>query len=155
MPIPRRRLLAGAPALAALMVGGAGGGSSVVVWRDPDCGCCAGWVRHMRAAAFTVHETVTAALTPVRHRLGTPTDLQSCHTALVDGFVLEGHVPASAVRRLLADRPAEIRGLSVPGMPIGSPGMEVPGQPGEDYDVIAFGADGYRAVFQHVRGTAS
>jgi len=128
-------------------------GGAVDVWRDPNCGCCSGWVRHMRAAGFTVRETVTPALGPVRAMLSTPADLLSCHPARVESFALEGHVPAPAVRALLDRRPSDIRGLAVPEMPIGSPGMEVPGQEDDAYDVIAFGRDGARRVFMRFRGT--
>jgi len=94
----------------------------VSVWRDPNCGCCTGWVTHLRAEGFGVEDVVVRAVGPVRQRLGTPADLLSCHAGEVDGFVLEGHVPAAAIRRLLAERPPGVRGLAVPEMPIGSPG---------------------------------
>jgi hypothetical protein len=80
----------------------------------------------------------------VRQRLGTPADLLSCHAGAAEGFAFEGHVPAAAIRRLLAERPAGVRGLAVPEMPMGSPGMEVPGQPVDSYDVIAFGEAPHR-----------
>jgi len=137
--------LTGAPAWAR-------SGVSVEAWRDPNCGCCGGWVRHMRAAGFAVRETVTPALGPVRAMLGTPADLLSCHAARVDGFALEGHVPAPAVHALLERRPRDVRGLAVPEMPIGSPGMEVAGQEDDAFDVIAFGRDGVRRVFMRFRG---
>jgi hypothetical protein len=124
------------------------------VWRDPTCGCCEGWVAHMREAGFLVEDTIVRSVGAVRQRLGTPPDLLSCHAALVDGFVLEGHVPALAVRRLLAMRPAGIRGLSVPGMPTGSPGMEVPGEAPDTYEVVAFGSGPHR-VFMRFRGGES
>ena len=112
----------------------------VTVWRDPNCGCCTGWVTHLRAEGFAVDDQVVRSVAPVRRRLGTPADLLSCHAGEVEGFVLEGHVPAAAIRRLLTERPAGVRGLAVPEMPIGSPGMEVPGTAPDSYDVIAFGA---------------
>ena len=84
--------------------------------------------------------------------LGIPADLLSCHAAAVDGYALEGHVPASAVERLLAERPAGVRGLAVPGMPLGSPGMEVPGQPEDVYDVVAFADGAAHRVFMRFRG---
>ena len=127
-------------------------GERVEVWRDPNCGCCSGWVSHMQDAGFTVRETVLPALGPVRRMLGTPADLLSCHAARVQGIVLEGHVPATAVRRVLAGRPAGLVGLAVPAMPVGAPGMEVPGQPDEVYDVIAFDAAGRHAPFMRFRG---
>src|ERR671912_2065787 len=95
----------------------------------------------MRAAGFQVEDNQVASAAPARRMLGIPADLLSCHAAAVGGYALEGHVPALAVKRLLAERPAGVRGLAVPEMPIGSPGMEVPGRPEDTYDVIAF-ADG-------------
>lgn len=127
-------------------------GRKVRVWRDPGCGCCSGWVEHMRAAGFRVEDNLVASSAPMRRMLGTPPDLLSCHAAGVDGYALEGHVPASAVLRLLAERPSGVRGLAVPGMPLGSPGMEVPGQPEDRYDVVAF-ADGVpHRIFMRFRG---
>ncbi|MBR0683241.1 DUF411 domain-containing protein [Roseomonas eburnea] len=151
MTIRRRDLMAGLGVLAALPAA-AQGGPLVEVWRDPNCGCCSGWVAHMREAGFTVRETVLPALGPVRRMLGTPADLLSCHAARVQGIVLEGHVPAEAVRRVLAGRPAGLLGLAVPAMPVGAPGMEVPGQPDDIYDVMAFDAAGRHSHFMRFRG---
>lgn len=111
--------------------------SAMVVYKDPNCGCCSGWVRHLETAGFVVTVRETTGLDQVSKRLGVPADLTSCHTAEVEGYVLEGHVPAAAVRRLLEKRPSGI-GLAVPGMPGGSPGME--GAPPQKYEVILFGA---------------
>jgi hypothetical protein len=122
------------------------------VWRDENCGCCVAWVDHMRAAGFPIEDNVVRSVAAARRMLGTPSDLLSCHAALVDGYALEGHVPAAAVLRLLAQRPAGIRGLAVPGMPVGSPGMEVPGQAPDTYDVVAFDARGGRSLFIRFRG---
>lgn len=97
----------------------------VEVWKDPSCGCCGGWVRHMRGAGFEVVAHDVADLDAVKRANGVPEALWSCHTALVEGYVVEGHMPASAVRRLLAGRP-DIRGIALPGMPLGSPGMNGP-----------------------------
>lgn len=116
----------------------------VVVWRDPTCGCCANWVAHLRAEGFAVDDKLLRSLAAIRQELGTPDDLLSCHAGVVDGLALEGHVPAAAIRRLLAERPPGVRGLAVPDMPIGSPGMEVPGQRADTYDVIAFGIGPHR-----------
>ena len=121
---------------------------AILVHKDPDCGCCAGWVRHLEDAGFAVTVEETTDLQPVKKRLGVPADLAACHTAEVDGYVLEGHVPAAAVRRLLEKRPTAI-GLAVPGMPAGSPGME--GGVPRRYDVVLFGADG-REPFMHFVG---
>jgi hypothetical protein len=120
---------------------------SILVHKDPNCGCCAGWVQHLKAAGFAVTVKETANLQVVRHRLRVPADLAACHTAEVDGYVLEGHVPAVAVRRLLEKRPAAT-GLAVPGMPVGSPGMEG-GEP-QPYDVVLFGASGRQTFMQFV-----
>jgi hypothetical protein len=122
------------------------------VWRDENCGCCHHWVEHMRQAGFAVEDNIVPSVGAVRRMLGTPSDLLSCHAALVGGYVLEGHVPAGAVRRLLAERPSGVRGLAVPGMPVGSPGMEVPGEAPDSYEVVAFDAAGGRRVFMRFRG---
>ncbi|MBB5691829.1 DUF411 domain-containing protein [Roseomonas alkaliterrae] len=124
----------------------------VEVWRDPNCGCCSGWVGHLRTSGFAVEDRVVASVAPFRRMLGTPADLLSCHAARVAGLALEGHVPALAIRRLLAERPAGIVGLAVPAMPVGSPGMEVPGQPPDTYDVIGWRADGTHEPFMRFVG---
>lgn len=116
------------------------------VHRDPNCGCCEAWVAHVRRAGFDARIEVTDDIDAVKRRLGVPAALASCHTAEIDGWLLEGHVPAEIVARLLAERPA-IRGLAVPGMPIGSPGMETPGMAPEPFRVIAFTGDGRTTVF--------
>lgn len=126
--------------------------SRLQVWRDENCGCCVAWVDHMRAAGFPIEDNVVRSVAAARRMLGTPHDLVSCHAALVGGYALEGHVPAEAVIRLLAQRPAGIRGLAVPGMPVGSPGMEVPGQAPDIYNVLAFDARGGRMTFMRFRG---
>ena len=108
---------------------------AILVHKDPNCSCCSGWVKHLKDAGFTVTVERTTDLQPVRKRLGVPVDLAACHTAEVDGYVLEGHVPAVAVRRLLEERPTAI-GLAVPGMPAGSPGME--GGVPQPYEVVLF-----------------
>ena len=113
----------------------------VTVHRDPGCGCCGAWVRHLQHAGFPTRVVETRDLDTVKRRLGVPDDLASCHTAEVQGYVVEGHVPAAAVRRLLAEKPPAV-GLAVPGMPIGSPGMEG-GKP-ETYEVVLFGPQGRR-----------
>jgi hypothetical protein len=120
----------------------------MVVHKDPNCGCCGAWVDHLRANGFEVSVTETAQLNRIKARLGVPNALASCHTAEIDGFIIEGHVPAGSVRKLLSLRP-NIRGLAVPGMPVGSPGMEVEGTPSETYDVIAFGPYGQSAFARY------
>lgn len=150
--IARRGLLTGSlAALAAPSVLRADSLPRLQVWRDANCGCCEAWVEHMRASGFAVEDNVVRSVAAARRMLGTPADLLSCHAGLVGGFVLEGHVPALAVKRLLAARPAGIRGLAVPAMPVGSPGMEVPGQAPDTYDVVAFGEGPHRR-FMRFRG---
>jgi hypothetical protein len=124
----------------------------IVVNKDPTCGCCSAWVEHLRGAGFDTHVNELSDLAPLKKRLAIPPALASCHTAEVDGYVIEGHVPASAIRRLLAERPSAA-GLAVPGMPIGSPGMEVPGSPDETYDVVLFGRTG-RRTYARYKGAA-
>jgi hypothetical protein len=123
---------------------------TMVISKDPNCGCCSGWVEHIRVAGFGTRIHEVNDLGPIKARLSVPPALASCHTAEIGGYVIEGHVPASAVRRLLAEKPSAI-GLAVPGMPVGSPGMEVPGSPDEKYDVILFGPSGQR-VFATFKG---
>lgn len=125
-----------------------GGKPRVEVWKDPNCGCCKDWIQHMQANGFEVrvHDTGNAA---VRARLGVAEQWGSCHTASVGGYAIEGHVPASDIHRLLAQRPQAI-GLSVPGMPIGSPGMDAPAYGGrkDPFDVLLLQQDGRARVFQ-------
>ncbi|HKK27160.1 MAG TPA: DUF411 domain-containing protein [Gemmatimonadota bacterium] len=139
-------LVAGGAALFALRSPAEATGPVVEVVKSPTCGCCEMWVDHMRDAGFRVkvRDVDYATLTASRAGAGVPGDLSSCHTATVDGYTIEGHVPAADVRRLLAERP-HIRGLSAPGMPGGSPGME--SAPAERYDVVAFDASGRRSVW--------
>lgn len=112
---------------------------TMIVHYDPGCGCCGAWVAHMRDAGFNVESRATSRMNDIKARLGVPAELASCHTAEIAGYVVEGHVPADAVKRLLQERP-EAAGISVPGMPIGSPGMEVPGMDDDAYDVVLFAA---------------
>ena len=108
----------------------------MTVSKDPNCGCCGGWVDYLRADGFAVDVVDTADLTAIKTRLGVPEALQSCHTAEIGGYVIEGHVPAATIRRLLTEKPRAI-GLAVPGMPASSPGMDVPGA-ADAYDVVLF-----------------
>ena len=119
---------------------------TVEVYKTSTCGCCANWVKHLEQHGFLTRVTNVENITQVKVTHNVPGRLQSCHTATVDGYVLEGHVPASDVQRLLKDRPA-VRGLAVPGMPIGSPGMEVPNMKPTPYDVISFDRRGQVQVF--------
>ena len=118
----------------------------VDVYKSPTCGCCSKWVDHMREEGFEVRTTDTSELADFKASHGVPRQMESCHTALVGGYVVEGHVPASDIQRLLRERPG-IRGVAVPGMPIGSPGMEIPGTKAQPYDVIAFDKTGRTEVF--------
>jgi len=119
----------------------------ITVYKDPQCGCCGNWVEHMQANGFAPTVTLTEDLPAIRTRYKVPTAISSCHTALVSGYVIEGHVPASDVRALLAKKPAGIVGLTIPGMPASAPGMAQPGQPHEAYEVLAFQRDGATQVF--------
>lgn len=118
------------------------------VWKSPTCGCCNRWVDHMRAAGFRVEATDVGDIGMVKRLAGIPPRLESCHTAIVAGYRIEGHVPAADVRRLLEERPA-IAGLAVPGMVTGSPGMEAPDGTREPYDVLAFGRKGVEVFARH------
>ena len=119
---------------------------TVQVYKSPTCGCCANWVTHLQKAGFTTRVTETDDVASIKRQRGVPARVQSCHTAVVDGYVIEGHVPAADVQRLLKERPPVV-GIAVPGMPIGSPGMEVPGQKPQAYDVVAFDKQGQTRVF--------
>jgi hypothetical protein len=119
----------------------------LVVYKSPTCGCCGAWVEHVQEAGFEVEMHDVMTVQPVKDQHGLPAHLGSCHTTLVGGYVVEGHVPAEVIRRLLAERP-EIAGIAVPGMPMGSPGMEVPSGRKDPYDVIAFTRDGRVSVFE-------
>jgi hypothetical protein len=118
---------------------------NITIYKSPTCGCCAKWVDHMRAAGFatTVHDT--EGMDAIKAKHGVPAALQSCHTALAGAYVIEGHVPAADVLKLLRDKPA-VRGVAAPGMPAGSPGMEMGGA-ADRFDVIAFARDGKTSVF--------
>jgi hypothetical protein len=120
---------------------------TIVVYKTEACGCCNGWVDHLRAADFTVDARDVVDLMSIKRDAGVSAAHASCHTALVDGYVVEGHVPAEQIRRLLAERP-RVAGLAVPGMPVTSPGMEGPGA--KPYDVIAFDRQGASTVYATV-----
>lgn len=118
-------------------------GPIMTVHKDPTCGCCKAWVDHVRSAGYEARVIEVPSINAVKAKFGVPAGLRSCHTAEIEGYVLEGHVPATAIKRLLAERP-NIRGLAVPGMPIGSLGMEVEGRNPETYEVMLFGEAGSR-----------
>lgn len=117
----------------------------ITVHKDPKCTCCKAWVDHLRKHAFTVTTKDTSDLASIKNSARVPADHRSCHTAFVNGYVIEGHVPAEDIKRLLAEKP-KVAGLAVGGMPVGSPGMEV-GNRKDAYDVIAFNRDGTTRVF--------
>jgi hypothetical protein len=119
----------------------------VVVYKNASCGCCNGWIEHMQTSGFPVEAHDLDNLGPVKERVGVPHGLGSCHTAEVDGYFIEGHVPAPEVQRLLAERP-KAKGLTVPAMPIGSPGMEQ-GDRIDPYDVLLVHEDGTTSVYAH------
>ena len=141
--------VAGTAAVSLLPLPSRAGDPAITVHKTPWCGCCNDWVEHLRADGFAVIVHEHEDLSPVRSRLDVPLALGSCHTAEVDGYAIEGHVPAADIRRLLEQRPAGVRGLAVPGMPVGSPGMEM-GDRKDPYDVVAFG-DGGHEVFTEYR----
>ena len=118
------------------------------VWKDPNCGCCKEWVSHLEANGFQVLVS-DSGNTAARARLGIPEKLGSCHTAQVGGYAIEGHVPARDIQRLLKERPAAI-GLAVPGMPVGSPGMDAPlyGGRKDPFDVLLVQRDGLTQVYR-------
>ena len=132
-----RRLLAGT---------GRGPGTAITVYKSASCGCCAKWVDHLREGGFApvIHDE--ERMDAIKDEMGVPQEVRSCHTALLDRYLVEGHVPAGDLRRLLAERP-KVAGLAVPGMPGGTPGMAVPGQPPEPYDVVSFARDGKTTLF--------
>lgn len=119
--------------------------AEVVVYKSPTCGCCNQWIEHLQANGFTVKAQNVADIMPYKSANGVPPALGSCHTAKVDGYVIEGHVPAADIKRLLKERP-KVLGLAVPGMPIGSPGMEQ-GSHKERYDVLTFDQNGKTSVY--------
>lgn len=127
------------------------GSLAMDVYKTPTCGCCTKWVDHMSAAGFqvTVRDVTQAELDSLKATHGVPPAMHSCHTGLVDGYVIEGHVPAREVLRFLKERPA-VAGLAVPGMPLGSPGMEVQGVTPRPYTVLTFDREGQTRVFATV-----
>jgi len=146
--------LAGLLALAALVVPAAAAqrtakpaapaGQAITVYRTPSCGCCGKWVDHLEASGFkpTVHMVDSMDQAPPRKSV--PGSLYSCHTATLEGYIVEGHVPADVIRQLLKERP-RVQGIAVPGMPLGSPGMEAPNP--QPYEVLTFDATGKTTVF--------
>ncbi|MFO8151971.1 DUF411 domain-containing protein [Thioalkalivibrio sp.] len=142
----RQRRLFLAAGLALLAYGGVvhAAEPEITVYKTPTCGCCTKWVDHLQENGLEVKSVDVRSLNRIKALAGVSPELASCHTAMVDGYVIEGHVPAEDIKRLLAERP-EVRGLTVPGMPHGSPGMETGRQ--DAYQVLTFDADGNTGVF--------
>lgn len=128
------------------------GNADIVVYKTPTCSCCRKWVAHLRDAGLNVGVVNVSNTQAVQTRVGVPRDLASCHTAVVEDYWVEGHVPVDLIQRLVADKPDEIRGIAVPGMPIGPPGMEGPNP--VLYDVLAYGNDGNITVYAMRQGLA-
>ncbi len=163
-PVTRRRLLGllaigsgialagcnarSAPATAEKEAGGAGVPKAtddtkrMLVYRDPECGCCEAWADIARKAGYLVTVENRGDMAAIKRRYKVPEELASCHTAIVAGYAIEGHVPMEHVAKLVADRPRDILGIAVPGMPRGSPGMEMPDGAVDPFKVLAFGAKG-------------
>lgn len=125
---------------------------TIVVYKHPTCGCCNKWIAHLEQAGFKVVAHDEAQMSLVKTRLGVPAEMASCHTAEVNGYVIEGHVPAEDIRKLLGTRP-KAKGLAVPGMPMGSPGMEI-GEQRDDYDVFLMTDESPPVVFTHYAASA-
>ncbi len=147
----RRQLMVGATG-AALTLGlprqlVAAAAAKIQVFKTPTCGCCKMWVDHLAANGFDVEAEDLADLTSIKQMAGVPDHLLACHTGMIEGYAIEGHIPADAIKKLLAERP-KINGLAVPGMPAGSPGMPSPTP--ERYDVIAFGGDQERVFMSFI-----
>jgi len=136
-------------AAAALLQGGvilSADATEVEMYKSPTCGCCTGWAKHLREAGFTVNEIKRDDMHAIKTKYGIPKKLESCHTALIEGYIIEGHVPAQDVARLLKERP-NIAGLTAPGMPMNAPGMQADGLPPKGYDVLAFEKNGKTTLF--------
>jgi len=119
----------------------------MTVYKSSTCGCCSNWVAHMKANGFDVKAIDVDDIDKVKRERGVPADATSCHTAIVNGYIVEGHVPADAVQKMLKEKPA-IAGIAVPGMPMGSPGMEVPGGQKDAYNIVAFDKAGKTSIYQ-------
>jgi hypothetical protein len=118
---------------------------TIQVYKSPTCGCCSNWVTHMLRSGVRVEAHDQADVTPIKDQAGVPVQARSCHTGLIGGYAIEGHVPADVIKRLLAEHPSDVAGLAVPGMVSGSPGMDGPDP--QHYDVIAFTKDGHTRVY--------
>lgn len=138
-------LLAGA-----IMIRSAEAAPTITVYKSPTCGCCGDWITHLRESGFDVEAIDVNNLAEIKTSHGIAPELSSCHTALIGDVLVEGHVPASVIRKFL-DEGSDFAGLAVPGMPVGSPGMETPGQPAQPYDVVAFDRAGNTQIYASFR----
>lgn len=120
--------------------------TAVTVYKSASCGCCKNWVEHMRKAGFEVTPLDVENIGEIKAKYGVPTEVASCHTAVVDGYVVEGHVPSDVVLRFLRERP-QVVGIATPGMPVGSPGMEDPSGRTEPYNIVTFDKSGKHTVY--------
>jgi hypothetical protein len=141
----RRRLIQALATLPLSHVIGAEAATTIHVYKDPNCGCCTGWAQHLSRAGYAVQITTTNDTAAVRRKVGMPDAFGGCHTATVAGYAIEGHVPATEIRRLLSTKPRAI-GLAVVGMPVGSPGMEA-GERSDPYQVLLIHRDGKDSVY--------
>jgi hypothetical protein len=128
------------------LVEAAAKGAPITVYKTPTCGCCKAWVEHLTKNGFTPTTHDLPDLSETKDSLGVPDALRSCHTAVIGRYVIEGHVPADLIRKISTEKPANLAGLAVPGMPAGSPGMEVPGRK-DSYEVYGFTRDGKRTIY--------
>jgi hypothetical protein len=142
-----KTLLAGMLFVASLTANAeeAAAGKEITVYRSPTCGCCENWIDHLKEKNYVIKDIVSDEMDDVKDKYGVPGKLRSCHTAVVDGYVIEGHVPAADIDKLLHDKP-KVKGIAVPGMPAGSPGMEM-GNRHDDFEVMSFDDAGNVAVF--------
>ncbi|GAA6622448.1 DUF411 domain-containing protein [Scytonema sp. NUACC26] len=122
------------------------GTQEMTVYRSPSCGCCGGWVKHMQQNGFHIKDIKTDEIEAIKEKYNLPQELASCHTAIIDGYVMEGHIPANDIKQFLQQKPT-LAGLAVPGMPVGTPGMEV-GNKKQPFAVVAFDNKGEVKVFQ-------
>ncbi|TFH90755.1 DUF411 domain-containing protein [Vibrio ouci] len=125
--------------------------ADVLNHKSPYCGCCTEWTKHMQDAGFTVEEKLHENMNPIKQKLGVTPELASCHTAEIDGYVFEGHIPAEDIKAFLENPPRNAKGLAVPGMPMGSPGMEY-GDKQDEYSVYAFNEKGQVFEYRHYKG---
>ncbi|WP_394127650.1 DUF411 domain-containing protein [Vibrio hepatarius] len=125
--------------------------ADVLNHKSPYCGCCTEWTKHMQDAGFTVEEKLHENMNPIKQKFGVTTELASCHTAEIDGYVFEGHIPADDIKAFLENPPRNAKGLAVPGMPMGSPGMEY-GDKQDEYSVYAFNEKGQVFEYRHYKG---